>query len=141
MFWRIFALVGCCLSVSLTSSAQTANDIMAGAYVDLIKTDNITFFGKSEDALEVNYFVFDQFSASAAVELWTPKQFNFVPGVRWYPVDDAFIRVRGLLGENDISIGAGWVKPINDQWKFESIGDFYFSVDFAIRVGIVYVIE
>jgi hypothetical protein len=59
-------------------------------------------------------------------------------GGRWYPVADAFVRARGFIGANDVSIGGGWVKPLKEHLRFEAIGDVYFDGQIAIRCGLSY---
>lgn len=127
---------------SLPSFAQSNNDIMVSGSLDLIKTDYSSFLDKGQIGLEGNYFVVRHFAAGAGVELWTKQKSSFMMGMRWYPHDHVFVRVRGLIGDNDVSIGGGWVKPINDAWRFEAIGDFYVAdTEFAIRAGLSYVIK
>jgi hypothetical protein len=127
---------------SLPSFAQSNNDIMVSGSLDLIKTDYSSFLDKGQIGLEGNYFVVRHFAAGAGVELWTKQKSSFMMGMRWYPHDHVFVRVRGLIGANDVSIGGGWVKPVNDAWRFEAIGDFYVAdTEFAIRAGLSYVIK
>ncbi len=123
------------------STAQIAKDILVGVGFDLVKTDNEGFGRKAQFGVEGNYFLTRKFTASAGVDFWTGDHVSLVLGGRWYPVENVFVRARGLIGENDFSIGGGWAKPINEQWRFEAMGDFYFKVNFAIRVGVVYVIR
>jgi hypothetical protein len=127
---------------ALPAFAQSNNDIMIGGSMDLIKTDYSNFLDKAQIGLEANYFVVRHFAASGGVELWTNQKSSFMMGMRWYPHDHVFVRLRGLIGTNDVSIGGGWVKPINDTWRFEAIGDFYVAeTEFAIRAGMNYVIK
>ena len=123
------------------SVAQISKDIMVGGGFDLIKTDNDGFVKKAQFGIEGNYFLTRKFTASAGFDFWTDDHVSLVLGGRWYPVEHVFVRARGLLGENDLAIGGGWAKPINENWHFEAMGDFYFKVDFAIRVGAVYIIR
>ena len=123
------------------ASAQIAKDFMMGGAFDLIKTDNDGFLEKIQIGLEGHYFVARQITVSTGVELWSDDDASLALGVRWFPVEEAFIRMRGLIGQNDISIGGGWTKPINDKLKFEAIGDFYFEGEFAIRAGLMYVLR
>lgn len=130
------------IAFSLPTFAQSNNDIMVSGSLDLIKTDYSSFLDKGQIGLEGNYFVVRHFAASAGVELWTRQNSSFMMGMRWYPHDHVFVRLRGLIGANDVSIGGGWVKPINDSWNFEAIGDFYVAdTEFAIRAGLSYVIK
>lgn len=122
--------------------AQSNNDITIGGSLDLIKTDYQNFMDKGQIGLEGNYFVVRHFAASAGLELWTKNKSSFMMGMRWYPHDHVFVRLRGLIGANDVSIGGGWVKPINEDWRFEAMGDFYVgSTEFAIRAGVSYIIK
>jgi hypothetical protein len=123
------------------SYAQIAKDILVGGSFDVIKTDNNGFVKKAQLGIEGNYFLTRKFTVSAGFEFWTGDNVSLVLGGRWYPVDNVFVRARGLIGENDLAIGGGWAKPINENWRFEAMGDFYFKVDFAIRIGAVYVIR
>ena len=122
-------------------SAQIAKDILVGGGFDLIKTDNDGFVKKAQFGIEGNYFLTRKFTASAGFDFWTGDHVSLVLGGRWYPVDNVFVRARGLIGENDFSVGGGWSKPINENWHFEAMGDFYFKIDFAIRVGAIYIIR
>ncbi|MEY4930729.1 MAG: hypothetical protein RI909_1453 [Bacteroidota bacterium] len=115
---------------------------MVSSSIDLIKTNYSSFLDKGQIGLEANYFVVRHFAASAGVEIWTKQKSSFMMGMRWYPHDHVFVRFRGLIGANDVSIGGGWVKPINDAWRFEAIGDFYMAdTEFAIRAGLSYLIK
>lgn len=130
------------VAFATTTMAQSNNDITVGGSVDLIKTNYSSFLNKGQIGLEANYFVVRHFAASAGVEIWTKQKSSFMMGMRWYPHDHVFVRLRGLIGANDVSLGGGWVKPINDAWRFEAIGDFYVAdTEFAIRAGLSYVIK
>jgi len=112
---------------------------MVGGGFDLIKSDVSGFLGKAQAGVEMNYFLDRKFTATGGLDAWSDRNISFVIGGRYYPMDVLFVRARGLLGENDLSIGAGWTKPINENLRFEAIGDFYFKVDFSVRVGVAYV--
>jgi hypothetical protein len=124
-----------------TSYAQIAKDIMVGGGVDLIKTDLSGFFQKLQTGVEVNYFLSRDFTATGGLEIWTYDKPSAVIGGRWYPSEVWFVRARGLIGTNDLSIGAGWCKPLTENLRFEAIGDFYFRIEFSARVGIAYVLR
>jgi hypothetical protein len=137
---KIFIILFSCL-ISQCAWAQIAGDYFIGVQADLVKTDNVRIFDKSQFAAEVNYFVTKNFTGTTGIEVWTADELSFLIGARWFPNEDGFIRVRGLIGENDVSIGGGWVKPLNNHFRFEAIADFYFKIDFSIRAGVVYVIR
>jgi hypothetical protein len=127
--------------ISVSSFSQIAKDFMVGASFDLIKADYDGFFQKVQAGAEVNYFFSRKFTGTGGVEFWTNDQTSAVIGARWYPSRDAFVRLRGLIGANDISIGGGWAKPVDENFKFEALGDYYFDGQFAIRIGVAYVIR
>jgi hypothetical protein len=137
----LFITVAVLFFTAVNSSAQIAKDFMVGGGFDLIKTDNDGFLSKGQFASEGHYFVTRQFTLSSGLEIWTGDGLSLTLGARWFPVEEAFIRLRGLIGENDLAIGGGWTKPINDKLKFEAMADFYFEGEFAIRAGVMYVIR
>lgn len=130
------------ITITWASYGQSNNDIMIGGSFDLIKTNYSSFMDKAQIGLEANYFVVRHFAASGGVEFWTKDKSSFMMGMRWYPQDHIFVRLRGLIGTNDVSLGGGWAKPINDSWRFEAMGDFYVAeTEFAIRAGLAYIIK
>lgn len=129
------------LFIATSSFSQLPKDIIIGLSADLMKTDNNTIFNKAQIGLEGNYFFTRSFTVTGGMEVWTSDGVSLVSGIRWYPVEEAFLRARALVGENDFSIGGGWTSPINASLKFEAIGDFYFKGEFSIRAGIVYIIR
>lgn len=123
-------------------NAQSSNDILLSSGFDLIKTDYSRFGDKLQLGAEANYFVVRHFAAGAGLELWTRNTNSFAMGMRYYPLDNFFVRFRGLIGANDVVLGGGWSKPINEKLRFEAIGDFYFrQTEFGIRAGVGYVIK
>src|SRR5882672_11671601 len=112
--------------------AQSTHDVMVGGGLDVIKTDNEKVLDKVQLGFELNYFVTRRFAVGGGAEIWTHKNGNtssFVMGMRLYMNDQFFARFRGLIGANDASLGVGWSKPINSNWRFEALGDFYFQGD------------
>ena len=137
-----FIILSTLLSLfSYFSCAQKAHDILIGANADLIKSDNAGFFEKGQGSVEVNYYFNRKFSGTSGVEWWTSDQFSLALGARWFPIDEAYIRIRGLIGEQDLSVGAGWAKPVQGNFRIEAMADLYFSGHIAIRAGIGYVIK
>jgi hypothetical protein len=124
---------------SLTGHAQIAHDYMVALHGDLIKTDLDALFKKVQAGAEFNYYLHKRVTVTGGFEVWTNDEISFVLGTRWYPTDIFFVRFRGLVGMNDLALGAGWTKPLIGNLNFEAMGDFYFQGDFAIRGGINYV--
>lgn len=114
---------------------------MLASGFDFIKTDNAGILEKAQLGIEANYFITRKVTATAGAELWSDQKDSFVIGGRCYVADKLFLRVRGLIGENDLSLGAGWTKPINSKWRTEVLGDFYFEEEFSLRVGISYLFK
>lgn len=131
--------------ITSTAFSQIAKDFMIGANLDLIRSDQDGYFEKAQAAAELNYFLTRKFTATGGVEYWTEhRQVSLVMGGRWFPVKEAFLRLRGLVGANDIAIGGGWSKPLKPgrNWYFESMADIYTVHGYvAIRAGVVYVIK
>jgi hypothetical protein len=123
-------------------NAQSSNDIMVSGGFDLIKTDYDEAFGKAQLGFEANYFVVRHFSVGAGAEIWGKQKNSFVMGMRWYANDNIFVRFRGLIGANDVAIGAGYSKAINKDWRLDGMGDFYVDAgEFGLRLGVSYIIH
>lgn len=122
--------------------AQSTNDFLVSGGFDFIKTDINKVFDKAQVGIEVNYFLQRKFAVGAGGEFWTRKANSFVIGLRYYPIENVFVRARGLIGANDFAIGAGYSKPIHKYWRLEAMGDIYLAEPaFAIRGGVSYVIN
>jgi len=127
--------------MSLSCFSQNKNDLIVGVQADLIKTNNSGYFQRLQTGAEGNYFFHKKFTATGGIEYWSGnKQLSLTTGLRWYPVDEAFIRFRGLLGANDFSLGGGWTMPVKDKLRFEAMGDFYFAGHITIRAGFTYLL-
>lgn len=136
----LFTIIAALLSMH--SYSQTSGNLILSANLDLIKSNNDGYFEKAQTCIEVNYFLFRKFTATSGAEYWTDgDQFSLIIGGRWYPVEEAFIRIRGLIGANDVAIGGGWAKPLSEVWRIEAMGDVYIKGYIAIRAGIAYVIR
>ncbi|QLH34095.1 MAG: hypothetical protein HWD62_18370 [Cyclobacteriaceae bacterium] len=139
---KVYFIISVLVLASATLQAQSNNDLLLSGGFDLIKTDYARFGDKFQFGAEANYFVVRHFAAGGGLELWTRPQSSFTMGMRYYPLDNFFVRFRGLIGANDVALGGGWSKPLNDTWRFEAMGDFYFGqTEFGIRAGVGYVIK
>lgn len=137
---RYFLILLFSLSASI-ASAQSSYDFMLGGGFDLIKTDNSKILDKAQVGFEANYFVISKFTVTAGVEIWTYRDESFAFGSRWYPLNNFFMRFRGLIGENDFNIGLGGAIPLKQNLRLEVIGDYYFDGEFALRTGVAYIIR
>ena len=128
-------------TIPILSFGQKVHHMLIGLQTDLIKSNNDGFFEKAQIGAEANYFFSRKFSVSGGVEWWTDDEISLALGARWSPLDDAFFRGRFLVGEQDISLGAGWAKPMNDNFRMEAMADLYFSGQLAIRAGVAYILK
>lgn len=130
------------LSIAFMGYTQSTHDFLVGGGLDLVKTDIIKVFDKAQTGLEAHYFVMRNFAVGAGIEAWSKQKNSFMMGMRWYAADKVFLRLRGLIGANDVALGIGYSKPLSKFWRLEGIGDYYFvSTEFGVRAGISYVIR
>ena len=116
---------------------------MLGGGFDVLKTDNHTLLNKAQLGFEGHYFVDRRFAVGIGSEFWTTNQkSSFMMGARWYANDHVFVRFRGLIGDNDVSLGIGYAKPIDKNFRLEGLGDYYFNgAAFALRFGVGYILR
>ena len=127
---------------SIAGFSQSSGSFMIGAGGDVIKTDIRNFADKGQVGAELSYFILRNFTVTGGYEYWTRGGHNVVLGMRYYPFKNVFARFRGLIGVNQVDLGAGYSYPLNKNWKVEGMGDFYFdSSEFAFRVGVAYLIR
>ena len=141
MLFRSTVFVFLFLLLALKSYSQSSHDLMLGGAFDFLKTDNQKLFDKAQVGFEANYFVIRTFTLTAGAEFWTGRNTSFVIGSRWYFHENFYARFRGLIGENDFSVGVGGIIPLDSNWRVELMGDFYFEGEFAVRTGVGYVIR
>src|SRR3954469_6960486 len=137
-----YLLIGFAMLAYGFVSAQSTNDFLISGGFDFIKTDINKAFDKAQVGLEVNYFLQRKFAVGAGGEFWKGGANSFVLGARYYPTENIFVRMRGLIGANDLAIGGGYSKPIHKYWRLEAMGDIYLAhPNFALRGGVSYVIN
>ena len=130
------------LFASTVALSQTPKDIVVSIQADLIRSDHDGYFEKLQTGVEGQYCISKSFTATGGLEYWSDDdQFSAAFGARWYPIDYAFVRLRGLVGANDISFGGGWSKPLAENFKFEAMADVYTEGYVAIRAGFSYIIQ
>jgi len=130
------------LPMAFSTMAQTSSNIMVGGGLDLIKSDINGFAEKVQAGFEANYFINRSFSVSGGFEIWSSNNNSFMLGLRWYPVQKLFVRFRGLIGQDDVGIGAGYAHVLNANWRLEGIADYYLDQgELGLRLGVAYVIR
>ncbi len=137
-----FLFTLCATFIFQIAICQIAQDVLVGANLDLIKSNNSGYFERIQFGVEGNYFLSTKFTGSLGLEYWSEgSDVSLAIGGRWYPNADAFVRIRGLVGVDQISVGGGWAKPLNEDWKFEAIGEVFTGGNIAIRAGLIYLIK
>ncbi|HAA15789.1 MAG TPA: hypothetical protein DCE41_30400 [Cytophagales bacterium] len=126
------------LFMVLLSTASKAQFLVTGG-IDLIKSDFNGVGQKIQLGTDLNYFVAKKFSVSAGFEFWTAGSPSVTVGARFYPIRPVFIRMRGLIGENDVAFGLGYGLGLTDRIRLEVMGDYYLiDSEAALRVGLAY---
>jgi hypothetical protein len=130
-------------ALMLINCSMASAQMLVGFQMDAYKTDNRNPFelaDKVQMGLEFNYFLYPQLSVSTGLEFWSQGETYFVPGMRFYPIDPAFLRFRPLLGDDvDYAFGAGYARKITDRLRLEGMLDYYFErSNLALRFGIGY---
>jgi len=128
------------LLAAAATKAQSSGDMLVGAGLDFLKSNNTGFGNQVQLGAEFNYFINGEFTATAGFENWTAGTTSLVIGGRFYIQNNIFARIRGIIGDNDISIGGGYSHEINKHWRLEAMGDIYFEGDFALRGGVAYLL-
>ena len=131
------------LTFALLFHFAAKSQYLVGFNFDAYKTDNrnpIEFADKAQLGLEGSYFLLTQLSFTAGLEYWTHGGIKVIPGARFYPIRQAFLRFRPLIGrEVDYAFGAGYAHKITELWRFEVMTDYYFEYsNLAVRFGVAY---
>lgn len=122
--------------------AQSTKSFVISIGADVVKTDIRNFADKAQAGAELNYYLRRNFTITAGFEYWSSGRESAVLGMRYYPHRNIFARFRGLIGANQVDLGAGYSYPLNEHFKLDAMGDFYFdSAEFAFRFGVSYVIR
>lgn len=129
------------IAFALLSSGSAFAQWRINAGIDILKTE---FFPNSfpdvQLGVEAAYFITGSVAMTGGIEIWDKpaNQLGGSLGVRYYPVNPVFLRMRGILAQDsDFAIGLGYAIPISDKWRFETMADYYaVNSDFALRLGV-----
>ena len=127
--------------VIVSANAQGTGDVLIGGGLDILKSNNTGFGDQVQMGVEANYFINSEFSITGGLENWTAGTTSLVVGGRYYIKKNIFARIRGIIGDDGISIGVGYSHSLSKHWKVETMGDIYFRGDFAIRGGVAYLLN
>ncbi|MEL6535253.1 MAG: hypothetical protein AAFQ98_07580 [Bacteroidota bacterium] len=126
------------LLLALFSTASKAQFLVTGG-IDIIKSDFNGVGQKIQIGTDLNYFVAKKFSISGGFEFWTNGSPSVTVGARFYPIRPVFIRMRGLIGENDVAFGLGYGLGLTERIRLEVMGDYYLiDSEAALRAGLAY---
>jgi len=142
---RIIGITIVLMSLIHTSGygQQAAGSYLLSAGFDLARTDAPGVIRRYQMAGELNYFHFYSLSFSGGYEFNYSRPNQVTLGSRFYPVEPAFIRIRGLLGKNsDLAFGAGYSHNLSYRLRLEGMLDYYAISNVAgLRVGIGFLIN
>lgn len=117
-------------------SASQAQWRIAGG-VNVLTTPFFENVPKYIFGVEGQYFTGNAFAITGGLE-FIEKDLGGSFGLRYYPINPVFLRLRGILSaESDVGLGMGYAIALGNQWRLETMAD-YFAVnsDFAFRVGL-----
>lgn len=105
--------------------------------LDLLSTPFFENVPKYRFGVEANYFVASSFALTGGLE-FIEKDLGGSVGLRYYPINPVFLRMRGILKDNsDLAIGMGYAIGLNSKWRLETMADYFaVSSGFAIRLGV-----
>ncbi|MBD8491043.1 hypothetical protein IFO69_19980 [Echinicola sp. CAU 1574] len=116
--------------------------LVSGAF-DLARTDAPGVIRRYQIGLEANYFHWYNISFSGGYEFNYNRPNQVTLGGRYYPLEPAFIRMRGLIGkDSDLAFGAGYTLNLSYRVRLEGMVDYYAVSNVAgLRAGISFLIN
>ncbi|GGZ19670.1 hypothetical protein GCM10007049_10200 [Echinicola pacifica] len=135
----LFLLIG--LKQGMAQQAEGSYLISGG--FDLARTDAPGVIKRYQIGLEANYFHWHNISFSGGYEFNYNRGNQLTLGGRYYPLEPAFLRLRGLVGdESDIALGAGYTVNISYRVRLEGMVDYYAVSNVAgLRAGLSFLIN
>lgn len=112
--------------ITTSHAQQAAGSFLISGGMDLFRSDVSELFQKAQIGAEINYFHLHHLSFSGGYEYNTDGPNQITGGLRFYPLEAAFIRARALLGNNaDIGLGAGYTHNFTYRMRLEGMADYY----------------
>ncbi len=127
------------LLVGGTAMAQQAEtSILVSGAADLVRSDIPGVITRHQIGAEVNYFYLYNLSFSGGYEFNSAWGNQVSVGSRFYPLESAFIRLRGLVGsQSDLALGLGYTHNISYRIRLEGMVDYYAITRMAgLRAGL-----
>ncbi|AWW30924.1 hypothetical protein DN752_12735 [Echinicola strongylocentroti] len=105
---------------------QAEGSYLVSGGLDLARTDAPGVIKRYQIGLEANYFHWYNISFSGGYEFNYNRPNQVTLGGRYYPLEPAFLRVRGLIGkDSDVAIGAGYTVNLSYRVRLEGMVDYY----------------
>ncbi|WP_114748635.1 hypothetical protein [Pleomorphovibrio marinus] len=122
---------------------QAESSVLVSGALDLVKSDVPGVIRRYQIGTEVNYFYLYNLSFSGGYEFNYARPNQVSLGVRFYPWEPLFVRVRGLIGsESDFSLGAGYTHNLTYRLRLEGMVDYYaITRVIGLRAGIAILIN
>ncbi|MEQ8546855.1 MAG: hypothetical protein RIC03_03040 [Cyclobacteriaceae bacterium] len=125
------------VAVFLVGIFESKSQLRIAGGINVLSTPFFENVPKYRLGAEINYFMQSSFALTGGLEL-IEKDLGASAGVRYYPINPVFLRMRGILSENtELALGMGYAIKLNKNMRVETMAD-YFAVnnDFAIRLGL-----
>lgn len=125
------------------NAQQAEGSYMISGAFDLGRTDAPGVIRRYQIGLEANYFHWYNISFSGGYEFNYDGPNQVTLGGRYYPLEPAFIRMRGLVGKDgDIAFGAGYTLNLSYRVRLEGMVDYYAVSNVAgLRAGLSFLIN
>jgi hypothetical protein len=131
------------LNTTLLQAQQAGGSFLVSTGLDAVRTDLSEVLERAQFGAEVNYFYLHHLSFSGGYEYNINHPNQVTAGLRYYPLEQAFLRARALLGNGaDLAMGAGYTYNLNYRLRLEGMTDYYLQQQaLGVRVSLAILIN